>query len=194
MKTDMESEREERFVRILSRDFSHDQVCSRIVGDKSLARGIAKIMHRYVAPSFTAMLYEDRKKRIGSLRVELVKAINGLEAAGNLYRHREPETAAFFDQKATELQSQLQAADVLLDVRRHGRFRDHGILDSARSVLERRLGPMTYSTLANLVNAALQADGQSVDGPSVDEETIRKDLRNFLARNPTWDLAGNSSR
>src|SRR2546429_435791 len=181
---------EERFVQILNRDYRDDPVCQRIGTDRELALQVGTMMKSYVDKGLTKELAAERKARVGAYRSELVKAVDGLEAAAKLHRHRDPARAAAWQSDAAEFEAELPRADELLDTKRHGRERDHGILDSIRQVLGKRVGPVTLVTLANLVNAGLEADGQD-DGDPVTEDDVRKALKHFLDRNPNWDPTGN---
>jgi hypothetical protein len=184
---------EERFIHVLNRYHRDDPACMQITSDKEFAHYVAVMMHRYVDRRFTEALYNDRRTRVGAYRTNVVKAIDGLESAANLYRPREPETAAIFDLKAAELIAVKQGADELLEVKRHGRFQDHGILYVARQELEKTLGPVTYETLANLINAGLRADGQDDKDKPVTAQQVRMNLDNFLARNLNWPTANSNS-
>jgi hypothetical protein len=82
----------------------------------------------------------------------------------------------------------LKRVDELLDTKRHGRFRDHGILDYAKREMEKSLGPVSYESLARLVNAAMAADGQDDPDGGFSGETIRKALDNLHERNKYWTL------
>jgi hypothetical protein len=186
---------DDRFIRTLNQDYRGDPVCLRITANEGFARVVARMIKRYVDSRFTKTLYADRKKRIWAYRATAKKAIDGLEAAAALYRVREPEAAALFMTKAAELHEQLLRADVLLHVEGHGRLYDYGIRVEARTELEKYLGPVSYVTLANLVNAACNVEGPNAEGdsPIVDADMIRKNLDNFLARNPFWPTQGNSN-
>jgi hypothetical protein len=183
---------EERFIHVLNRYHRTDPACMQITADKELAHYVAVMIRRYVDRSFTEALYNDRRTRVGSYRTNVVKAIDGLESAANLYRHREPEMAAIFHSKAAELIAEKQGADELLDTKRHGRFQDHGILHVAQQELKKKLGPITYETLANLINAGLRADGQDDEDKPVTAQQVRMNLDNFLARNPNWRTANST--
>jgi len=180
----------ERFVHTLNqavdRNGDRDRMCLRIAANAEFARYSAVMLRRYVDPDFTEWLSADRKARMEARRASIVKAADGLEAAANLYRQSEPQTAAFLHGKAAELQAQLPRVDELLDTKRHGRFRDHGILDVARQEMEKFLGPMTWETLANLVNAAHVAHGQE-DAPIETAQSLRQNLEKFGERNPYWN-------
>jgi hypothetical protein len=189
----------ERFVRVLNQDYRKDEACVRIGANKDLGEYCATMTRRYVDSEFTEWLQADRKARIGAYRANVVKAIEGFEAGANLYRLREPETAALLDAKVAELRGVLAGADELLNVKAHGRFRDHGILYCMRLELEKALGPVTNATLANLINTAqgLDDEAQGLGDEAVklaDAEEVRKNLDNFLTRNQNWDPpTGNSN-
>ena len=184
----------DRFIWRLNREFSHDETCRQIAADRKLGRECAEMFKSYVDPAVSERLYRERKEWIERYRAKAVVAIDGFQAAADLYRHREPQTAAFCHEKATELMVDLAASGELFDVRRHGRFRDHGILYSIRQALEKKLGPITWETTANLVNAAQRAlanqneETLSAEAADAQEEVtadkLRMDLTRFLERNP----------
>ena len=175
----------DRFIFRVNRDYGDDEVCRRITADKEFAKHVAVMLRRYANPDFTKYLAEGRKARLERLRAEHVKAVDGLEAAANLYRRSEPETAALMHERAAQLQARIPQIDELLDVKRHGRFRDHGILDVTRQEIEKAVGPITDRTLANLTNAAFLAHG--IYQEPVTEEMIRRNLANLRVRNPNWN-------
>jgi hypothetical protein len=186
-----EDQRAERFIRTLNRDYRDDETCMRIAADAKLAGECATIMGSYVSPELTERLYEERKASVGAYRAKLVQAIDGFEAAALLYRHRDSARAAGWLKDAAELQAQVPGTDELLDVKRHGRHRDHGILYSARQTMEKALGPISYETLANLINASAEAQG--IHQEPATGEMVRKNLENYLDRNKSWDGSqGNS--
>jgi hypothetical protein len=182
----------ERFVRVLNQDYRDDEACVRIGANKELGEYCGVMTRRYMDSEFTEWLKADREKTVGSYRAEVERAIEGFEAGAKLYRHREPATAALLDAKAAELRGVLAGAHELLGVNRHGRLRDHGILCVMRQELEKALGaPVTNETLANLISAAQRLDDKAAE--PVDAQTVRKNLENFLARNPNWNPSkGNS--
>jgi hypothetical protein len=184
---------EDRFIRTLNQTYSHDPMCMRITSNLEFARYCGTMMRRYVDPDFTEWLASERKTRLEARRAEIVKAVDGLQSAANLYRQQEPETAALMHTKATELQEQLPRVDELLDTKRHGRFQDQGILLEAKAEMEKTLGPVTYETLANTVNAAQIAHGQSDDDGRLDAQAVRMRIKNFLDRNPNWNTTAIST-
>jgi hypothetical protein len=182
----------ERFVQRLNADYRFDEACVRIAANKEFAEYCATMVRRYNDSAFTDKLYAERKAWLSAYREDLTKAIEGFEAGTRIYREREPATAGFLQAKAAELQGVLPGADDLLDVKQHGRYRDHGILYCMRLEMEKILGPVTNETLANVINAAQELDDHAAE--PVDADTIRKNLANFLERNPNWDLSqGNSN-
>jgi hypothetical protein len=74
--------------------------------------------------------------------------------------------------------------------KRHGRDRDHSFLLECQSFLRKGLGrSVSYVTLANLVNAGYEVEGDPPNEP-ITEEEIRKNLANFKRNNPLWRLYG----
>ncbi|HXA75651.1 MAG TPA: hypothetical protein VNV41_00830 [Candidatus Acidoferrales bacterium] len=150
------------------------------------------MLFRYINPQFTAALIEERKTKIEAYKGRLVAMANGLQLAADHYRDLDPAKAALFQAEAGKFAAQVPGANELLDTRRHGCFRDHGVLDVAKQEIEKGFGgPITYETLATLVTVAQIAAGH--DEEPVGSETIRKDLSNFLTRNSNWNPAGNSN-
>ena len=87
---------------------------------------------------------------------------------------------------AIELSGQLGRCKVAFGTKRHGRDRAHSALSECRSFLKSKLNhAITCATLANLVNAGLEANGEDPDEP-ITEEHIRKNLANFERNNPRW--------
>jgi hypothetical protein len=185
----------DRFVSILNREeYRSDENCRRIGADRETALQVGRMIWSYVEKDFTKGLNEERRTKVGNYWSQVVSAIDGFEKGAAIYRSRHPERAALLAEWAQELRSEEQGAETLLDTKRHGRERDHGILYSIRQTLESRLGAVTNKTLANLVNAGLEASGQAEADDPVTEDEIRKNLRNFLDRNPAWDATGNKDR
>jgi len=183
----------DRFILILNRDFRDDETCRHIGADRETAVSVGKMMWSYVEKEFTRELNEERRARVGTYWASVVTAIAGLEAAAALKKARDPQRAAKWLEDAQEFRSEQQGAEKLLDTKRHGRERDHGILYSIRQTLEAHLGPISNKTLANLVNAGLQAAGQDEADNPVTEDDVRMTLKNFLDRNPDWDATANKA-
>src|SRR6266581_6650002 len=90
----------EQFTRTLNHDYGDDAACMRITANKEFAEYCAVMLRRYADPDFTSkVLVAERKARMVVRRAAIVKAVDGLEAAANLYTEVEPETAAFLDGK-----------------------------------------------------------------------------------------------
>jgi hypothetical protein len=87
----------ERFIQAINRDCDcrADKTCMRVTANKAFADLCAKLLRTYVDVDVTQALYKDRTARMELRRAEIVKAVDGLEAAANLYRPHEPDTAAF---------------------------------------------------------------------------------------------------
>ena len=183
----------ERFVPILNRDYRDDEACRRIGADRQTALSVGEMIWSYVDKRFTKAENEDRQRRVGAYWATLGAGIAGLDALAALEKIRNPERAAMFEKLAAEYRKQEEGAETLLDTKRHGRERDHGILDSIRQTLENHLGPVSNKTLANLVNAGLEASGQDEADNPVTEDDIRKSLKNFYDRNPAWNATGNKT-
>lgn len=182
---------EQRFLRILKRpEYRRDEKLHRIASNEQFGLDVGRIIRSYLDKSFTDLAYEERKAKYGRAKAETVKAIDGLQIAANLYWQRDPARAAYLQQVAADLVQEAEQADILLDTERHGRERDHGILYSARQVMEKRLGPISNETLANLINAGLEVDGKADADHPVTADDVRRNMANFLKRNRNWDPAG----
>jgi len=176
------------FIWRLNREFADDETCRRIAADKQFGPECAQILRAYVDPEFRKRWDEDRKAMMEVRRAALVKAVDGLQAGADLVRQRDPEKAKGYHIDATNFLSELAGVDELLNVKRHGRFLDHSILLYARQMMEPALGKVSYESLANLVTAAQLAMGQD-DAAPVDAQSLRMNIENFVARNPTWPTA-----
>jgi hypothetical protein len=134
-------------------------------------------------------LYEQRKARGAKLKKQLEIAIAGLRAAIGLCRDGGyPELSSPLGILADRFSEQLGRCKQAFATKRHGRDRDHAILHECHSFLQEKLGkPVTYVTLANLVNAGYEVDGNPPKEP-IDEEQIRKNLANFKRNNPLWQV------
>jgi len=183
----------ERFVSILNRDFRDDEVCRRIGADRDTAISVGEMVWSYIEKEFTKGLNEERRAKVGVRWANIALAINGLEALSALPDICTPQRAPMLEEIRQELRRKEQGAEILLDTKRHGRERDHGILYSIRQTLEAHLGPISNKTLANLVNAGLQAAGQDEADNPVTEDDVRMTLKNFLDRNPNWDATANKA-
>jgi hypothetical protein len=122
-------------------------------------------------------------------RKRLEIAIEGLrEAVGLCKEGGKPEFLTPLGKLADELSRALEGCDQAFATKRHGRDRDHALLLECHSFLQAELGrAVTYATLANLVNAGYEADGDPPTDPA-DEEQVGKNLTNFKNNNPLWPL------
>ena len=177
-----------RFIGILRRDYSSsDSAISAILSNERLSQSCAVKVRSYVDKRVTAWLYEQRKARGAKHKKQLELAIAGMNAAIGLYTNRGNQAAAMYlGGLAIELSGDLGRCKAAYATKRHGRDRAHSTLSECRSFLESTLGmPVTYVTLANLVNAGREADGNLPEEP-VTEENLRKNLAAFKRNNPIW--------
>lgn len=182
----------DQFIGILKRDYVNSDVAiSTILRDERLSQLCATKIRSYVDKDVTAWLYEQRKARGAKHKKQLEIAIAGLRTAIDLYQDRgNQEFALPLGKLADEFSQELGRCKQAFATKRHGRDRDHAILYECHSFLQAKLEqPLTYVTLANLVNAGYEADGNPPKEP-VDEEQIRKNLANFKRNNPLWHLYG----
>ncbi|MGD0922927.1 MAG: hypothetical protein ABSA70_14365 [Terriglobia bacterium] len=181
-----------QFIGILKRDYVNSDVAiSAILRDEQLSQLCATKIRSYVGKNVSAWLYEQRKARGAKLKRQLEIAVAGLRAAiGLCMDGGKKELLLPLGLLADEFSQQLGRCKQAFATKRHGRDRDHAILYECHSFLQEKLGqPVTYVTLANLVNAGYEADGGPLKEP-VDEEQIRKNLANFKRNNPLWHLYG----
>lgn len=177
-----------RFIQILIRDYKDsDSTISAILSTDKLTQICSVKIRSYVDRNVTVYLYDQRKARGAKHRKQLEIAIVGLNAALELYSDRDNQPAAMYlGTMALELSAELGRCKEAYATKRHGRDRAHSTLSECRTFLESRLGqPVTCATLANLVNAGYEADGNPLDDP-ITEEHIRKNLAHFKRSNPSW--------
>ena len=182
----------DQFIGILKRDYMNSDVAvSTILRNEWLSQLCATKIRSYVDKEVTAWLYEQRKARGAEVKKQLEIAIAGLRAAIGLCMIRgKQEFASPLGKLADEFSEELKRCRQAFATKRHGRDRDHAILYQCESFLQAELKqPLTNVTLANLVNAGYEADGNALKEP-VDEEQIRKNLANFKRNNPLWHLYG----
>ncbi len=176
----------DRFLKILKRDCRDlDPVVASILENARAAQMCAMLISAYVDKGVTDWLYKDRKIRGDKHKKRLETAIAGINEAISLRGDRGfKDEALYLSRLAVELTAELERSQEAFGTKRHGRDRAHFILYACQSFLEIQLGQRpTYATLANLVNAGFEADGNLPQGP-VTEEHVRKNTENFVSRNP----------
>ena len=177
-----------RFAEILKRDYGKsDATISAILSDALLAQRCATDIRSYVDKGITLWLYEQRKARGVKHKRKLEIAIAGLNAAMDLCTERgDQESVLRLRTLADKFSQERMRCKEAFATKRHGRDRDLSILSQCRSFLEKELGrSVTSATLANLVNAGYETDGNLLQEP-ITEENIRKNLANFKHNNPCW--------
>ncbi len=177
-----------RFIRILKRDYSNlDSTISAILSNEELARACATKIRSYLDKAVTVYLYKQRKARGATEKKQLEIAIAGMNAAAGLYTERGNQAEAMhLGTLAIELSAELGRCKTAFATKRHGRDRAHSTLRECQLFLESHLQrAVTHATLANLMNAGYEADGNSPKNP-VTEEHIRKNLAAFRRNNPVW--------
>jgi hypothetical protein len=182
----------DKFIEILRRDYANfDATISAILSDRHLSQLCATKIRSYVDKDVSAWLYAQRKARGAKRKKQLELAIEGLRAAICLcIEGGNPELSSPLNVLVGRFSEQLGRCKPAHATKRHGRDRDHAILYECYAFLREKLGqPVTYVTLANLVNAGYEADGDSSKEP-IDEEQIRKNFANFKSNNPLWHLYG----
>jgi hypothetical protein len=176
----------DRFLSILKRDYRKlDPVVASILENDRVAHVCAMLIRAYVDKGITDWLYKDRKIRGDKHKKRLDTAIAGINEAVSLYEDRgRKEDVVYLSRLAAELREQRERSEEAFATKRHGRDRAHLILYECQAFLQSQLGQRpTYATLANLVNAGFEADGNLPAEP-VTEEHVRKNLENFVSRNP----------
>jgi hypothetical protein len=177
---------DERFIDVLKRDYQNlDGVIEAILKNEQLARMCAVKISAYVDKRVSDRLYKERKVRGATHNKRLEIAIAGINEAISLYRDRGRKKEALdLGCLADELSGELERSKEAFGTKRHGRDRSQLIIYDCKLFLESVLGHrITYSTLANLVNAGFEADGKARKDP-VTEEQLRKNLEAFQGRNP----------
>lgn len=181
-----------QFTTILKRDYlNSDSAAAAILGNERLSQVCAKKIRSYVDKGFTIWWYQQSKARGAKFKEELKIAIGGLRAARVLCMIRgNQELVPSLAMLADEFSRALGRCKQAFATKRHGRDRDHSFLFECHSFLQEELGqPISYVTLANLVNAGYEVEG--LRGP-ITEDQIRKNLANFKRNNALWHLYGST--
>jgi hypothetical protein len=178
----------ERFIAVLNTNYeSSDPTVAAILGDTKLAQMCAVKIRSYIDKQTTLWLYGQRKARGAERKKQLEIAVAGMKAAIALYTDRgNQEVVKFLGDLTIELSAALGRCKTAFATKRHGRDRAHSVLSECHAFLESQLGQsVTCATLATLVNAAYDADGNAPEEP-VTEEHVRKNLAAFRRNNPFW--------
>jgi hypothetical protein len=187
---DKESQRKwnGQFIRILRRDYANsDATVSAILRDKRLSERCATRVRSYVDKRVARCLNKQSKARGIKHKKQLEIAIAGLREASSLLTKRGNHgLAASLGVLADGLSEELGRCKQAFGTKRRGRDRDHSILYECHSFLESELGHrVTNKTLANLVTAGYETDGNRAK-QYITEEEIRKNLAHFKSKNPLW--------
>jgi len=187
-KTDKENQRtwNGQFIRILKRDYlNSDSAISAILGNGELSGMCATKIRSYVDKGITKWWYGQSKARGAKYKEKLEIAISGLRAAKDLCQFRDnQELASSLGMLADDFSQILGRCKKAFATKPHGRDRDHSFLLECQSFLQAKLGRrVTYATLASLVNAGFESDGNPLTKPMT-EEHVRKNLTNFKRNNP----------
>lgn len=177
-----------QFTRILRRDCANsDASISAILRDKRLSERCATRVRSYVDKRVALYLNKQTKARGIKHKKQLEIAIAGLREATSLLMDRGNEgRAASLGVLADEFSRELGRCKEAFRTKRRGRDRDHSILYECHAFLESELRqPVTNGTLASLVTAGFEADGNHLK-ELVTEEQIRKNLAHFKSKNPLW--------
>jgi hypothetical protein len=178
----------DRFIAILKRDYkSSDSTVAAILGNERLAQKCATRVRSYVDKRATAWLYAQRKARGAARTRQLKIALAGLNAAIDFYTERGNQANAnYLGGLTKDLSEVFERCKAAYATKRHGRDRAHSTLSECHFFLESELRrPVTYATLANLVNGGFEADGNAFGEP-ITEEHLRKNLTAFRRSNPSW--------
>ena len=182
----------DRFLAVLKRDYARsDSTISAILGDKRVSEFCATKIRSYVDKDVTIWWYAESKARGTKFKEKLKLAIGGLRAAIVLCTIRgDKKSVSSLGKLAEKFSLHLGRCKRAFATKPHGRDRDHSFLLECQAYLQKKLGRrVTYATLANLVNAGYEADGNPLKKP-ITEEHIRKNLANFRRNNPLWRLYG----
>jgi len=187
---DKENQRKwnDHFIRILRRDYANsDATISAVLRNKKLSDRCATRVRSYVDNRVTLSLNKQSKDRGIKRKKQLEVAIAGLRESASLLIDRGNQgLAASLGVLADKFSEELERCKQAFGTKRRGRDRDHSILYECHSFLESELQrPVTNRTLASLVTAGLEADGNRLKEFATEEE-IRKNLAYFKSKNPLW--------
>jgi hypothetical protein len=134
------------------------------------------------------------KARGRGYRKTVERAQGGLADALKVFQFQQrADLALLANHLSVELAVFERFAAEAFNTKKHGRDRDHGLLDYGKRTLESKLGSnVPYSSLATLVTAAeqAQAETQGLEPPEpVDENTVRKRLGQLRDNAPEWTKA-----
>lgn len=177
-----------QFIGILDRDYANsDATISAILRNKRLSERCATRVRSYVDRRGTLWLNGQTKARGIRHRKRLKIAIAGLRETTDLLMDRGNEGwAALLGVLADEFSEELGRCKQAFGTKRRGRDRDHSILYECHSFLESELRrPVTNRTVASLLTAGFEADGNHLK-EVVTEEEVRKNLSYFKSKNPLW--------
>jgi hypothetical protein len=178
----------DRFIAILKRDYRNsDSTIAIILGHERLAQMCATKVRSYVDKGTTVWLYAQRKANGAARTRQLKIALAGLNAAIDFYTEGgNRANAKYLGDLAKDLSQTLGRCKDAYATKRHGRDRAHSTLFECHSFLQSVLRrPVTQVTLANLVNAGYEADGNPLEKP-ITEEHLRKNLTAFRRNSPVW--------
>lgn len=183
----------EKFLWILM-CYESDSTIEKILSDPGLAHECGVLMRMYADRKISDGFNAERKARGRGCRRTVERAQRGLAEAAKIFQFQQRADLAI---AANHLSAELTVFDRLaveaFNTKRHGRDRDHGLLDYCQRILESRLGlRVPYSSLATLVTAAERAQAEAVglEPPApVDEDTVRKRLGHLRDNAPQWTKA-----
>jgi|CZKY01.1.fsa_nt_gi hypothetical protein len=169
-----------RFAKKLKEYERLDSTISAILHNEWVLPRCAAKIRAYTDKSVMAYLHQSRKQRGRMMRANLETAIEGINAAIDLYADRgNQDVTMYLGTLAIELSAMLGRCNQAFATKRHGRHYDHSFLLECRKFLEGALQcNITYVTLANLINAANETDGETGDVKAT-EEHVRKNLTAF---------------
>jgi hypothetical protein len=183
----------EKFLRILKAGAS-DRTIDKILSDPGLADECAFLMRLYADKKISNGFNTQRKARGRGYRKTLERAQRGQVEAVKVFQfHQRPDLALSANHLSAELAVFERLTTKAFDAKKHGRDRDHGLLEYGKRVLESKLGSrIPYSSLATLVTAAerTQAEVEGLEPPApVDENAVRKRLDHLRDNAPQWTKA-----
>jgi hypothetical protein len=160
-----------------------DATISAICGNHQVLRHCAAQVRLYADLAVTTYLRQERNRRGKKQVARLKAAIKGIGEAVEFYLEFGNDAAASqLDSYKRDLSEKLQRGKQAYSSKRHGRDRDHTILVRLQVFLERHVGQVTNSTLATLVNKAMEVDNRA-ESERFTEETVRKNLKAFRGKN-----------
>ena len=175
----------DRLIKTLRANHKGDTMIESLIRNDKLCRTLGGLLRFYVDKKFTDGMYHARKSRGAEHQQKLVTARIGLETAVQLLAEaREYGRAVSLIPLIEHFSAQMGRLKEAYSTKRLGRDRAHFILYACQVVGEAGLKrSISFVTLADLVNASFEADGQQDYVPAT-EEHIRKNFSTLDKNSP----------